>query len=429
MAEYKIKMELINTQIQALKSDGEPPTTPEGTRIYNELENQLAKVKEEFVNAVLTGQQSLQPADSSFHNYTTVIRLQNAFKNVQTFSGTNAEDTSTWITKLQMIYSTITVEFTLFLSMMMQRLHINVYKSLMTYEETKKITNFAELKTFFTSQYGLKHSIPQRLETAWTEEKSPSTTWPNWANMLESKMSTLEASLLEQRRTELNNSSYELTATDVFQLFSQLKFLTELKTESSDLYRMITAENENLKTVTQMAHRAELLKTQIGSSDTYSAADPSINSPYNSKSSPSHSSRSYSQQNNDRPNTGNYRRNGHSNNRSYKGYQRRHNTRDSDKNPGGANALDTAENINSFHAEDGNDYCPDAYDNYTCDFKESNDENHGGADYALDTLPENSFHDGTNYCSDIIFDDSRDNYEGTYSTHDETTQNDSFGYY
>ena len=266
-SEYKIKMELIQQQLDAIKVDGNKPETAEGIRIYEALEAELIKVKDELINAVLTGEPvpipvKETPAASETAQYTLVMRLTNAVNNLQTFNGSDAENTSKFISQIDRIATTIPVDWETFRSSILQRVHINVYKALKQYEETTKITNLDGLKKFLLSQYGVKSSIPQRLEKVWYQSKARSETWPTWANGLEGQMTALENSLLEQRRAETANPNYELTAKDAFQLFQKLKFLTELKSESSELYRVITAETDQLKTVSQMAHRAELLKTQ-----------------------------------------------------------------------------------------------------------------------------------------------------------------------
>lgn len=411
--EFKIRMELINQQLENLKIDGEKPTTGEGIRIYEALEAELTKTKNDFCNLALQGGQVNMPTaattPSPMQDYTAIMRLQNAFQNIPQFSGINAEHTSRWISQLQMINSTIKVDFETFRGSMMQRIHIQVFKSLSQYEETTTIENFEQLIKFFSSTYGQKLSIPQRLETVWTQPKERSMTWPNWASSLEGKMSALETSLREQRRSETKDSDYELKSSDVFQLFSKLKFLTELKVESNELYRVITAESNTLKNVSQMSHRAELLKTQsiTSSASSYSATSQNSINPNNRHKSNSNKSRSNYR------GTGTYRGTGSSANRTTnngsnnRGYPARGNGRGGYINRGNSNrgyrssnnssnngSSSNTYNRNSNHGTNGNRSNGNGYNLRNRD--SNNGKNHGNAHLAHTETPEENSNTANN---------------------------------
>ena len=81
-------------------------------------------------------------------------------------------------------------------------------------------------------------------------------------------MTTLQSQLEEERKKETGNENYKITPEDVIELFMRLKFLVELKNESPELYRMILNQTETIKTTSELAHRAEMLKCQaLGAGD------------------------------------------------------------------------------------------------------------------------------------------------------------------
>ena len=261
--ELKVTIRVLEKQIKSLEVDGQKPTQPDAVKLYDNAHAELVKAKEDLLKAVLSVEETGEDtALSESQRYTQVMLLNSAMNGIFTFSGHSSDATTRFIGQIEIVHRTVSIDWKTFKGAVIQKFALSVYKSLELFEATTPIEDFSTLKKFLTTQFGAKTSIPQRLEAEWIKTKNKSLAWPAWTNGLESKLNSLEAALLEERREQTGDPEYTLTANDVFHLFLKLKLLTELKGESPELYRQITSETTSLTSVSKMAQRCEILKTQ-----------------------------------------------------------------------------------------------------------------------------------------------------------------------
>ena len=267
IAELKLKIKFIQEQLDEMKVDGAPPNIDGPLKeLYDTNATKLATLRETLVDRVLSGQEEAG-ADSSLvieehRRYGQLNMLLSAVADLPKFTGTSPDATTSFIARAHQINSNIQVDWITFRGALCQKLSTNVFKTMEQYEATTPIKNMEGLKTFLNSQYGSKTSLAQRLEQFWTAKKGKNQSYSVWASAFDSKIATLEAQLKEERRKDTKNPSYELKVEDAFELLKLLRFYQELKTESNELYKIVSSESEKFKTTNELAQRAEILLAQ-----------------------------------------------------------------------------------------------------------------------------------------------------------------------
>ena len=250
-----------------MKVNGVAPTI-EGPmkELYDTNATKLATLRDTLIDRVMSGQEEAGAAPSlaieEHRKYGQLNMLLAAVSELPKFTGTSPDATTSFIARAHQINANIKVDWITFRGALCQKLSTNVFKTMEQYEVTSPINSMGDLKTFLNSQYGSKTSLAQRLEQFWTAKKGKNQSYSVWASAFDSKIATLEAQLREECRKDTKNPTYELKVEDAFELFKRLRFYQELKSESVELYKIVSSECEKFKTTNELAQRAEILLAQ-----------------------------------------------------------------------------------------------------------------------------------------------------------------------
>ena len=265
--DLKAEVRVLTAQLEQLKVDGKRPEDEKDAHMFDYLASKLDKAKSAFLEKALSvdsGEEATVPEarTDENHRYSQVSLLMHSMANLPNFNGHTPDLTTRFIGQVRQLHKTIDIDFATFLGATVQKFSIPVFQVYEEYIKDKQIKSIEELKTFLMSQYGGKTSLCQKMEQIMTKPKAKSCPWPKFAADTNSELSTLENQLLEARRHETNDPTYRLTSADCFELIKKLKLLQEIRSDSTDLYKAITSESDNLRTASAMAQRAEVLKTQ-----------------------------------------------------------------------------------------------------------------------------------------------------------------------